>query len=51
MQIDEIQDVSVKIPMPKELSDRWDRFTYSRGLQQGSAPALPDGSIPFIRSF
>jgi hypothetical protein len=36
-----VHDVSVKITMPDELAERWDRFIYDRGYSRG----------PFLRSF
>jgi hypothetical protein len=33
--------VSIKIPMPADLREKWDRFTYTRGYGKG----------PFLRSF
>jgi hypothetical protein len=41
MLIDDTLDVSIKIPMPADLRERWDRFTYDRGYGKG----------PFLRSF
>jgi hypothetical protein len=40
MQIDDTQDVSIKIPMSSELRGRWEKFTYDRGYSRG----------PFLRS-
>ena len=37
----EIEDVSVKIPLPAELREKWDKFTFDRGYGKG----------PFLRSF
>jgi hypothetical protein len=41
MTLDDTQDVSIKIPMPADLRDRWEKFTYDRGYGKG----------PFLRSF
>jgi len=39
--MESIEDVSVKIPMPADLRERWERFIYDRGYGKG----------PFLRSF
>jgi hypothetical protein len=38
---DNTQDVSIKIPMPADLRERWEKFAYGRGYAKG----------PFLRSF
>jgi hypothetical protein len=41
MPLEDTQDVSIKIPMPSGLRERWERFTHDRGYGKG----------PFLRSF
>ena len=41
MTVETLEDISVKIPMPADLRERWEKFTYDRGYCKG----------PFLRSF
>ena len=36
-----IEEVSVKIPMPADLRERWEKFVFNRGYGKG----------PFLRTF